>query len=47
MRSRQLTVFVSAEETQRIVELLAGKRRELEGLVTEWSEVSHFIEGNA
>jgi hypothetical protein len=42
-----LTVFVSAEETQRIVELLAGKRRELEALVAEWSEVSHFIEGNA
>jgi len=42
-----LTVFVSAEETQRIVELLAGKRGELEALVTEWSEISHFIEGNA
>jgi len=42
-----LTVFVSAEETQRIVELLAGKRGELEALVTEWSEISHFLEGNA
>jgi hypothetical protein len=40
-------VFVSAEETQRIVELLAGKRGELEALVTEWSEISHFLEGNA
>ena len=42
-----LTAFVSSEETQRIVELLAGKRGELETLVTEWSEISHFIEGNA
>ena len=42
-----LTVFVSAEETQRVVELLAEKRRELEGLVSEWSEVSEFIEANA
>jgi hypothetical protein len=42
-----LTVFVSAEETQRTVELLAGKRAELEALVAEWSEVSHFIESNA
>ncbi len=39
-----LTVFVSAEETQRMVELLAAKRRELETLVAEWSEVSHVIE---
>ena len=42
-----LTAFVSAEETQRVVELLAEKRRELEGLVSEWSEVSQFIEANA
>jgi hypothetical protein len=42
-----LTVFVSAEETQRIVELLAGKRGELEALMAEWSEFSHLIEGNA
>jgi len=42
-----LTVFVSAEETQRIIELLAGKRAELEALVAEWSEVSQVIEGNA
>jgi ATP-binding cassette subfamily F protein 3 len=41
-----LTVFVSAEETQRTVELLAGKRSELEALVAEWSEVSHLIEDN-
>lgn len=40
-------MFVSSEETQRTVELLAGKRRELEGLVAEWSEISHFIEANA
>jgi hypothetical protein len=32
---------------QHIVELLAGKRGELEALVAEWSEVSHFIEANA
>jgi ATP-binding cassette subfamily F protein 3 len=44
---QSLTVFVSAEETQRVVELLAGKRGELETLVAEWSEVSHFIESNA
>jgi ATP-binding cassette subfamily F protein 3 len=42
-----LTVFVSSEETQRIVELLAGKRGELEALMAEWSEFSHLIEGNA
>ena len=42
-----LTVFVSVEETQRIVELLAGKRGELEALMAEWSEFSQFIEGNA
>jgi ATP-binding cassette subfamily F protein 3 len=42
-----LTVYVSAEETQRMVELLAGKRGELEALVAEWTEISHFIEGNA
>jgi exonuclease VII small subunit len=42
-----LTVFVSSEETQRIVELLAGKRGELEALMAEWSEFSQFIEGNA
>jgi hypothetical protein len=35
------------EETQRIVELLAGKRGELEALMVEWSEFSHLIEGNA
>ncbi|MGA2962223.1 MAG: ABC-F family ATP-binding cassette domain-containing protein [Candidatus Korobacteraceae bacterium] len=43
---QSLTVFVSADETQRVVELLAGKRGELEALVAEWSEVSHFIESN-
>jgi ATP-binding cassette subfamily F protein 3 len=42
-----LTVFVSADETQRTVELLAAKRRELEALVAEWSELSQFIEANA
>jgi ATP-binding cassette subfamily F protein 3 len=44
---QSLTVFVSAEETQRMVELLAGKRGELEALMAEWSEFSQFIEGNA
>jgi hypothetical protein len=43
---QSLTVFVSAEETQRVVELLAGKRGELEALVAEWSDVSHLIEDN-
>ena len=42
-----LTAFVSAEETQRVVELLAEKRGELERLVSEWSELSEFIETNA
>ena len=42
-----LTMFVSAEETQRVVELLAEKHRELERLVSEWSELSEFIEANA
>ncbi len=42
-----LTSFVSAEETQRTVELLAAKRGELETLVAEWSELSQFIEANA
>ena len=42
-----LSVFVSADETQRTVELLAAKRRELETLMAEWSELSQFIEANA
>jgi ATP-binding cassette subfamily F protein 3 len=42
-----LTMFVSAEETQRVVESLATKRRKLEKLVSEWSELSQFIEANA
>jgi ATP-binding cassette subfamily F protein 3 len=44
---QSLTIFVSAEETQRLVELLAAKRGELETLVAEWSELSQVIETNA
>jgi hypothetical protein len=44
---QELTVFVSAEETQRLYDLLNAKRTQLESLMAEWGEVSGFIEANA
>jgi ATP-binding cassette subfamily F protein 3 len=43
----QLQSFVSAAETQRLTELLAKLRTELEQLMTEWEELSQMIEANA
>jgi len=42
-----LTVFVSAEETQRLSELLDTKRKQVTALMAEWEEVSKFLEENA
>ena len=41
---RELQSFVSAEETQRWTELLATRRGELEGLMTEWESLSQELE---
>ncbi len=40
----RLQTFVSAEETERVTELLARKRSELETLVREWEELSVALE---
>ncbi len=42
-----LAVFVSVEETQRLTQLLEQKREELSNLISEWEEVSEFLEANA
>jgi ATP-binding cassette subfamily F protein 3 len=42
-----LTNFVSAEETQRLSELLTSEKRRLETLLSEWEELSQIIETNA
>jgi ATP-binding cassette, subfamily F, member 3 len=39
--------FVSAEETMRVTEALAGHRRDLESRVAEWSELSETMETSA
>ncbi len=36
--------FVSAEETMRVTEALAGHRKDLESRVAEWSELSETLE---
>ncbi len=41
---RELQSFVSAEETARWTELLAKRRSELEGLMTEWESLSQELE---
>jgi ATP-binding cassette subfamily F protein 3 len=41
---RELQSYVSAEETARWTELLAARRAELEGLMSEWEEVSQVLE---
>ncbi len=38
--------FVSAEETMRVTEALAGHRKDLESRVAEWSELSETLEAN-
>jgi len=44
---KALTVFVSAEETQRLTEVLSVKRKKLSALMAEWEKVSQFLEENA
>jgi len=39
-----LSRYVSAEETQRVSALLEEKRRALEALEAEWSELSEALE---
>ncbi len=39
-----LATFVSAAETARLTTLLASQRQELDGLMTEWEDVSQVIE---
>jgi ATP-binding cassette subfamily F protein 3 len=41
-----LAVFKSAEETQRLAELLKQRRQDLDSLLAEWEEVSQVIEAN-
>jgi ATP-binding cassette subfamily F protein 3 len=41
-----LSNYVSAEETRRVGELLAARRKDLEGLMAEWEEVAQAIEAN-
>ena len=42
-----LANFVSVEETQRLTQLLDTKRQELSEHMSEWEEVSQFLETNA
>jgi ATP-binding cassette subfamily F protein 3 len=42
-----LSNYVSAEETRRVGELLAARRKDLEGLMAEWEEVAQAIEANS
>jgi ATP-binding cassette subfamily F protein 3 len=42
-----LSGFVSPEETQRQIELLAHKRAELESLMSEWEELASVLEGSS
>jgi ATP-binding cassette, subfamily F, member 3 len=42
-----LLIFVSAEETKRLMELQESRRRELERAMAEWEEVSSAIAANA
>src|SRR5579859_6968854 len=39
-----LQTYVSSEETRRVQELLAGRRKALEELLAEWEEISQAIE---
>ena len=39
--------FVSAEETMRVTQALAGHRKDLESRVAEWSELSETMETSA
>ena len=39
-----LTTFVSAEETRRLQELLAARRKTLDELLAEWEEISQALE---
>jgi ATP-binding cassette subfamily F protein 3 len=41
-----LAHFSSAEESQRLSELLAARRTDLESLLAEWEEVANIIEAN-
>jgi len=41
-----LANFRSAEETRDLTELLAARRKDLEGLMTEWEDVAQTIEAN-
>ncbi len=43
---RELQSFVSAEETARWTELLAARRAELEGLMSEWEGLSQELEAS-
>ncbi len=40
----QLQSFVSAEETQRQTQELAGRKSDLQSLMTEWEELSGVLE---
>ncbi|HWR36315.1 MAG TPA: ABC-F family ATP-binding cassette domain-containing protein [Clostridia bacterium] len=42
-----LATFVTVAETQRLTDLMADKRSELEKLMSEWEDVSGLIEQNA
>ena len=39
-----LATFVSAQESARLTELLAGRRRELQELMSEWEELSRALQ---
>jgi hypothetical protein len=38
--------FVSAEQTVELSELLTARRKDLEGLMTEWEQVEATIQAN-
>jgi ATP-binding cassette, subfamily F, member 3 len=42
-----LSNFISVEETTRVTALLDARRKDLEGLMTEWEEVAQLIESNS
>jgi len=42
----ELAHFTSAEETQRITDLLNARRTDLESLLAEWEGVAQAIEAN-
>jgi ATP-binding cassette subfamily F protein 3 len=44
---RALSNFVSVEETTRVNGLLEARRKDLEGLMSEWEDVANLIEANS